>query len=159
MSRIARLHRRALIVSAMGAFLNLAAAPAQPQRMMQPEDLFRVRQVGATTWSPDGRYAAIEFSRPGRTLDVNVPTNEIAILNIRTQALRSLTSSEADYIGFFNPVWSPDARRLAFLSVDSNAAVRCWIWATGMRSPTPLRDLDVRVGFGDAPIAWIGDER
>jgi hypothetical protein len=51
--------------------LSLAGNAQQAQRLFQPEDLFRLWQVGAAAWSPDGRYAAIEILRPGHTLVVN----------------------------------------------------------------------------------------
>src|SRR5579863_7835048 len=106
-----RLNGAALPLIAMVASLNLTGQQSRGQRKMVAEDLFRVRQVGAIAWSPDGLYSALEFSTPGRTLDTSVPTNEIAILDLRTRALRSLTRTEADGVGFFNPAWSPDGRR------------------------------------------------
>ena len=120
----AGLHRASLALLAIISPLSLDAQNVRVQRKMLPEDLFRVRQVGAVAWSPDGLYAALELSTPGRTLDSSMPAKEIAILNVRARALRSLSSPDANYIGYFNPAWSPDARRLAFLSVDSNAIVR-----------------------------------
>jgi dipeptidyl aminopeptidase/acylaminoacyl peptidase len=141
------------------ASLHLAAQQTRAQRTIQPEDLFRVRQVGAIAWSPDGLYAAIELSRSGRSLDTSVPANEIALLDVKARMLRTLSPNAATDIGYFNAVWSPDGRRLAFLSVDLNAIVRPWIWTVGSRAPTLLRGVDVRVGFADPPIVWIADDR
>ncbi|HYE73447.1 MAG TPA: hypothetical protein VEF04_08950, partial [Blastocatellia bacterium] len=87
------------------------AQDTQAQRLFQPEDLFRIWQVGTVAWSPNGRYAAIEIVRPGRTLDRTVPTGELRLLDVRTQKLSTLSSNASAYLGFFNPVWSPDGRR------------------------------------------------
>lgn len=152
-------HRAALTLFAMLASFDLAGRHVGLPRILTPEDLFRVRQVGTVTWSPDGLYSAFEISRPGRTLDTSVPTNEIAVLDLSKGVLRSLSSSQAEYVGFFNPVWSPNGRRLAFLSVDSNAIVRCWSWATNTKEPALLPDIDVRVSFGDPAITWINDDQ
>ena len=126
---------------------------------MQPKDLFRIREVGATAWSPDGRYVAIEFTRPGRTLDGSVPTNEIALLDVKVRTLHTLSSNATTYLGFFNAVWSPNGRRLAFLSVDTSAVVQPWIWTVGGKAPMPVRDVDLCVGFEDPPVVWIGSDR
>jgi dipeptidyl aminopeptidase/acylaminoacyl peptidase len=131
---------------------------AQQQRLFQPEDLFRIRQVGATRWSPDGRYVSIEFTRPGRSLGT-VPTSEIQLLDVKTRTLRALSSNAPEYLGFFNAVWSPDGQRLAFLSVDGTATVRPWIWNVGDKAPTLVRDLDIRISLDDPPIVWIGNDR
>jgi dipeptidyl aminopeptidase/acylaminoacyl peptidase len=147
------------IASVISVLAAVSPLDAQPSRTLRPEDLFRVRQVGATAWSPDGLFTTIEFSRPGRTLDTSVPTSEIALLDVKSGALRTLTSNDASYVGFINAVWSPGGKSLAFLSVDSSASVRAWIWTSGAKAPTRLNDLDVRVSFGDSPIAWIDDDR
>src|SRR6266436_4743853 len=120
MKRTISLLRTALAFSAVAAMpLSLAAQQTPAQRALQPEDLFRVRQVGATAWSSDGLYAAIELTRPGRALDGRVPTNEIALLDVKARTLHTLSSNATTYLGFFNAVWSPNGRRLAFLSVDA----------------------------------------
>ena len=78
--------------------------PATVQRKFQPEDLFRIRQVGDTAWSGDGRYAAIEFTRPGREIAETVPSTEIELLDVNARTLRPLSSNAPAYIGFFNAV-------------------------------------------------------
>jgi dienelactone hydrolase len=147
-----------LIVLASTSF-EVAAQQTRAPRTFQPEDLFRVQRIGASAWSPHGLYVAIEISRPGHTLDQTVPSGEIRLLDVRTRRLRVLTSNSAAYLGFFNAVWSPDGRRLAFLSVDPNAVVRPWIWNVGAEHPQLLNDLDVRIGIADPPIVWLDKNR
>jgi dipeptidyl aminopeptidase/acylaminoacyl peptidase len=160
MKRTIRLLRALFALSAVATpSQHLAAQQSSVQRALQPKDLFRIREVGATAWSPDGRYVAIELTRPGRTLDGSVPTNEIALLDVKARTLRTLSSNATTYVGFFNAVWSPNGRRLAFLSVDASAVVQPWIWTVGGEEPTPLRDVDLRVGFEDPPVVWIGSDR
>jgi dipeptidyl aminopeptidase/acylaminoacyl peptidase len=140
--------------------LLLLSSNAQPvQRTFKPEDLFRIRQVGVTRWSPDGLLATVELSRPGRGLESVVPSNELALLDVKTGTLRTLTSNDPAYLGFFNAVWSPDGRRLAFLSVDLKAVVQPWIWTVGESAPKPLMDFDVRLGPGETPLLWADDDR
>ena len=150
--------RTAVSLSALAAAaLNLAAQQVLPHRKFQPEDLFRVRQVRQVKWSANGLHAAIELTRPERTLGSEV-SNEIALLDVRGRALRALSSNSAMYIGFFNARWSPNGQRLAFLSVDQNASVRAWTWTVGTEMASPLRDFDIRFGFNDPPMAWIDDD-
>ena len=131
--------------------------PLAAQSRFRPEDLFRVRRPGAVAWSPDSRYAAIELSRPGRALD-GAPSAEIGLIDVKARAMTIVSSSAPAYLGFFNAIWSPRGRRLAFLSVDANAVVRVWIWRPGTPAAI-VRNLDVHVGFLDSPIIWIDDDR
>jgi len=160
MTRAINLLRTLLFILAIAVVSpNLTAQQEPALRMLQPADLFRVRQVGATVWSPDGRFVAMEFTRPGRTLDRTVPTSEIKVLDAKARTLLTLSPNLPRYLGFFNARWSPNGRRLAFLSVDANAVVRPWIWTVGTKAPTVVRDVDLRVGFDDSPVLWIGPDR
>ncbi len=152
--------RRAMAYSAMtGSLLHFFAPSAQAERRFQPEDLFRIRQVGAVAWSANGLYATVELTKAGRTLDSVVPANDLALLDVKTHALSTLSSEADSYLGFFNAVWSPNGQRLAFLSVDSSASIQLWIWTAGTKAAIPMCDLDVRVSFNDPPLAWIGNDR
>ncbi|HUK32147.1 MAG TPA: prolyl oligopeptidase family serine peptidase, partial [Candidatus Acidoferrum sp.] len=160
MIRLTSLLRVTIAIPALAAAaLSLAAQQIPALRTFQPQDLFRVRKVGAVAWSPDGRHAAIELSSPGRTLDSSIPTSEIQLLDVKTRTLRTLSSPGTQYLGFFNAVWSPSGKRLAFLSVDSNAVVQMWTWRVGAAAPVPVRDYDLRFAFGDPSVAWISDDR
>ena len=134
-----------------------ACLPLAAQSTFRPEDLFRVRRPGAVTWSPDSRYATIELSRSARAL-AGAPSAEIGLIDVKTREMTILSSSAPAYLGFFNAIWSPSGRRLAFLSVNANAVVRVWVWRPGAPAAI-VRSLDVHVGFLDSPILWIDDER
>ena len=139
--------------------LETSAQQTSPGRYFRPDDLFRVQTISSTTWSPDGRYVAIEISNPARTLDRTIPSAEIRLLDVHTQSLRPLSSNSSAYLGFFNAVWSPNGQRLAFLSVDAEAIVRLWVWTVGAQAPVAIRDLDLRTGNNDPPFAWLGNDR
>lgn len=150
--------RIGILLAAALLSIDLAAGQTSTPRAFRPEDLFRVQRVGAIAWSPDGQYATIEFTKPGQWLDT-VPNNDIALLDVRTHAIRPLSSRSAPYLGFFDALWSPDGRRVAFLSVEADAVVRLWMWTVGTAAATTVPDIDVRIGLADPPIAWIDGNR
>lgn len=147
-----------LVTALVFLAVNATGQTATTARPFAPEDLFRLRSVGAVAWSPNGFFATIEFSKDSRWLD-GVPTNDISVLDVKTRSLRALTPKASAYLGFFNAVWSPDSRRVAFLSVDRNAVVRVWVWTVGTLAPTMLPTIDARFGFNDPPIAWTDGDR
>src|SRR3989442_12874480 len=61
------------------------------------------------------------------------------------------------YVGFFGATWSPSGRRLLFLSVDSNAVVRPWLWTVGSNAPTLLGGLQLFEGLADPAVAMWSD--
>jgi dipeptidyl aminopeptidase/acylaminoacyl peptidase len=144
-------------LAAVLLFIDLATAQ-MPTRRFLAEDMFRVQRVGAVAWSADGRYAAIELTRPGPWLNT-VPNTNLSLLDVRQRTLRRLNPTSASYLGFFNAMWSPDGRRLAFLSVDERAVLRLWIWTVGTHNPAAVPDLEPRYGPGDPPLAWIDAQR
>jgi dipeptidyl aminopeptidase/acylaminoacyl peptidase len=148
--------KSAALVALLG--IELLAAQSDRARRFRPEDMFNVRRVGAVTWAPDGRHVAIELSKPARWLD-SVPTSDISVLDVTARTLRRLSPASDLYVGFFNTVWSPSGRRAAFLSVDAHAVVGVWIWTAGTTAARRIADIDVRVGNGEPPIAWLDDER
>ncbi len=62
-----------------------------------------VGRVGRIAWSPDGKWLAYEFGDP----------REVWILSADGAAQRNLTVNMAQD---FSPTWSPDSRKVAFIS-------------------------------------------
>ena len=44
--------------------LSPATVSAQQTCTLRPDDLFQLRRVGPTAWSPDGQYLTIDFPSP-----------------------------------------------------------------------------------------------
>lgn len=147
-----------ILISVVLFAMEVTGQTGDNARPFAPDDLFRIRRVGATAWSPNGLFATIEFSKESRWLD-GVPTNDLSLLDVKTRSLRPLSPKGSAYLGYFNAVWSPDSRRVAFLSVDRKAVVRVWVWTVGAPAPSMLANIDARIGFNDPPIAWIDADR
>jgi dipeptidyl aminopeptidase/acylaminoacyl peptidase len=147
------LSRRLAFLVILGAAHELGAQ----RRVMRPEDLFRIDRVGATAWSPDWRKATVEMPRPGRWLDRSIPTAEIAAVDVASARMRTISSPSRAFVGFFGAAWSPDGRRLLFLSVDTNAVVRPWLWDPSAGAPTLLPGLELHDALADPPVALWSD--
>jgi dienelactone hydrolase len=147
-----------LIRRALLALLGLSAFAADADlcaqaRLMRPADLFEFERVGLIAWSPDRSHVAVEIHRRSGLLDRSVPTADIAVLDVASGTLRTVSPSLPDVVGFFSPAWSPDTRRLVFLSVDRDASVRAWLWSADVGAPTVLTDLELHAGLADPPVA------
>jgi dipeptidyl aminopeptidase/acylaminoacyl peptidase len=137
----------------------VVTAQQQTGRVLRPEDLFRFQSITATSWASNGRYVAIEISNSSRSLDRNLPSGEIRLLDVRDRSLRQVSPKSDAYLGFFNATWSPNGERLAFLSLDREANVRLWIWTVGSKAPVMLPDLDLYVGNNEPAFVWIDNDR
>lgn len=138
--------------------LALQAAPAL--RPLTPKDVLRIEQFGESAASPDGQLFAFVRIR-ARTSAANsmrdfMSGNDRADIWMAPLhgAARAITNGAADGSGFFQPVWSPDGRRLAMLSTRGNQ-VRLWVWtrATGALRLAAGETVEV------ARPVWIGPEK
>jgi dipeptidyl aminopeptidase/acylaminoacyl peptidase len=151
---------RAIRIVASASLMIGAASvsSAQAVRALRPADLFSIEQIGATAWSPDGEKVSVEFLRSDRSLSADIPSANLRVLDVRTGAWRTIATRTALYAGFLGALWSPDGTKLLFLSVDSNAVVRPWIWAGGTTPARAINGVQLSDGLGNAAKGIWSDD-
>src|SRR5262245_66371857 len=90
--------------------LLVVAAHAQAKRPMTPEDVVSLNRASDAQMSPDARRVAFVVSSWDRENDRF--NSDIWLVDELRQAIRLTSHTKRDD----SPRWSPDARRLAFLS-------------------------------------------
>jgi dipeptidyl aminopeptidase/acylaminoacyl peptidase len=89
----------------------LVAAPALGGELLTPDSLWRLARCGKPQISPDGKHLCFEVTR----FDVteNKSNADLYVLDLATREMRRLTTSPKSDT---NPRWSPDGKRIGFLS-------------------------------------------
>lgn len=165
---------RALRLSmALGA--PLAAQSAATHEPLKVRDVLSVKQFADRVQldlSPDGKFVAFSLQDPVRAA-VRDPASATSYFSTSgvprglygtdvyvTEVLTSQTKNITEGIRSSNwsPVWSPDGRRLAFLS-DRDGAVRVWLWTRATKTFRRLTHEPVRVYFGFESIRWSPNGR
>lgn len=103
------------------ALLPLATAQA---RGVVAEDVYRLETVESPRFSPDGQWIAYTVSVADREADAD--QSDLWLARWDGKETRQLTRSKASE---HSPRWSPDGRRLAFLSdrADEKAGDQIWV--------------------------------
>lgn len=96
-----------------GAFLLLL--PGVVYAQLRPEQTIARRPISEVRFSPDGNRIAFTVSEPARD---SIRVRHIWMLDVRTGEAHQFTNSAKSE---FSPRWSPDGRRLAFLSDRESA--------------------------------------
>jgi dipeptidyl aminopeptidase/acylaminoacyl peptidase len=128
------------------------AAPAVAQRPVNPDDLARVRGVEDPQVSPDGGWVAYTVSVSDTAKDKDDTDIWLASWD-GAQQIR-LTRSSADEHA---PRWSPDGRRLAFLSDREDPREVDQVWLLDRAGGEPERVTNLPGGVSH--LAWSPDGR
>jgi len=121
-------HRRALVAAAALAAAALAGplaatAESPAKRPLTVEELWAIQRVGTPVLSPDGRTVA--YTVTSYDMDENRGNADIWVMPAAGGPARRLTTSKASD---GSPAWSPDGRRLAFVSRrDGDSAAQLYV--------------------------------
>lgn len=110
------------------------------RRPIRLEDLFELKAVGRVAMSPDGREIAFELKRH----DAAENKNFVQIMAVPTAGgpMRPLTAAAKHSDAL--PKWSPDGRRLAFISTRDKAAC-LYVMSMSGGEPRRITDRDGQV--------------
>jgi dipeptidyl aminopeptidase/acylaminoacyl peptidase len=137
------------LLSAFAAPLMLpAAAAARPISMA---DLRGIVTLSSPTISPDGAHAAVVVSRI--VWDTDTRASDLELFDLTTHEHRSLTYDRKD---LSDPSFSPDGRRLAFISnvgKDDDAKSQVWVMPLDGGDARPITDAP----DGVEQFAWRPD--
>src|SRR5215475_6029524 len=120
MNRTKQKNMRRILFVFFVQFFFVVAAYAQAKRPMTPEDVVSLNRASDAQMWPDARRVAFVVSSWDRENDRF--NSDIWMVDELRQAIRLTSSPKRDD----SPRWSPDARRLAFLSERKSSCSTPW---------------------------------
>jgi dipeptidyl aminopeptidase/acylaminoacyl peptidase len=113
-----------ICVAAVTALLSGSAPAPAAARALLLDDLYRLRTVSDPRISPDGAWVAYVVSTPNR--DADADDTDLWLVSWDGKERRRLTDAPAPE---HSPRWSPDGRRIAFLTDrgDPDAGDQLWV--------------------------------
>ncbi|WP_242526071.1 S9 family peptidase [Novosphingobium sp. KA1] len=126
-----------------------AEAPG-PERAFTPDDLFKLSGVTDPQISPDGSRIAYVRSSADVMVDKAVPS--IWLVEVASGVQRPLVTGAGAH---FSPVWSPDGKRLAFVSSDGTGAPQLYVLWLDSGAKVRVTDLPDSPGS----VSWSPDGR
>ena len=138
----------AIIVMSMAS--AMAAKEQQPARQFTIDDLLKIRRVGDPQISPDGRLIAYTIADTDKA--ANKRTTQIYLIPTDGGEPRALTSEKQSS---YSPRWSPDGKRLAFVSARDGESQIWTIDLTEGGAGSLKKITNISTG-ADAPV-WSGD--
>jgi dipeptidyl aminopeptidase/acylaminoacyl peptidase len=117
------------------------AADVLAKKPLTVEDIWAVQRVSSPVVSPDG--ARVVYTVSTYDMEENRNNADIWVADLATGAARRLTTNKASDT---SPAWSPDGRRLAFLSKrDGDSATQLYVMPVDGGEPERLTEMPLAV--------------
>jgi dipeptidyl aminopeptidase/acylaminoacyl peptidase len=144
--------RKSLIILLASGALHLLASPVVaadgPERSFTAEDLFKLEGATHPEISPDG--SQIVYVRVNADIMSDKDVSSLWLVDAATGRQRPLVAGKGSH---FSPRWSPDGKRLAYVSSDGEGGPQLYVmWLDGGETARIT-------GLPDSPgaIAWSPD--
>ena len=125
---------------------------AEVPKFWTPEQMMKVQRIAAVRPSPDGKQAAFVVTEAVMTAEKSEYLNHIHLANFSADAettSRQITFGEKSAT---QPVWSPDGKRLAFLS-NRSGKNQIYVLNLSGGEGEPITDMKADI----ASLAWAPD--
>jgi dipeptidyl aminopeptidase/acylaminoacyl peptidase len=143
---------------------------AAPGRAMVPEDLLALQSIKETVFSPDGKWVALVVDRRKKAGESyergylgGLERSDVWLASTDGRKLVNVTRGESIHAGYWNPVWSPDGKRLAMVSTRGGDNVRAYVYDLKTQQLRSCSDDGVDLGMrietaasNTATMAWLG---
>lgn len=139
--------RKPLVVWLSGFLLPVAGAWAEAKRPITFADMMAMQRVSDVQISPDGKWVAYRVAAPDMEAN-RIPGNLWLAAADGSEAPRQLTRSGRDS----SPRWSPDGRRIAFVSTRDGGSQ---IWTISVEGGEATKLTSISTGASDP--AWSPD--
>jgi len=111
------------------------------------DDFIKIKRIGDSQLSPDGKSVAFVITKMNK--EENTSNSDIWLVSVDGKLLRKLTSSpKADY----RPRWSPDGKKIAFISTRNGSPQ---IWMINLKGGEAYQITNVPTGVSE--FIWSPD--
>ncbi len=128
----------------------VAAAETAEQHALTYDDIIKIQRISGPALSPDGKWIAFTAAEYSYETDSN--NKDIYIISTATKELKKLTDFEKTDA---SPLWSPDGKKLAFIS-SREGTPQIFIYDTATWA-APKKLTDVPTGIDTFKWAPTGD--
>lgn len=140
----------ALLTIIVLSLASVVAKEQQPARPLTIDDLLKIRRVSDPQLSPDGRWIAYTIADTDKA--ANKRTTQVYVISTDGGEPRALTSEKQSS---HSPRWSPDGKRLAFVSARDGES-QIWTIELAEAKPGSVKKISNISTGADAPV-WSPD--
>lgn len=127
-----------------------SSAAAGPERSFTPDDLFKLQGVTDPQISPDG--SKIVYVRSSADIMTDKVEPSLWLVDVSTGEQRPLVAGPGAHM---SPRWSPDGKRIAYVSSDGSSAPQLYVLWLASGASVNVTDLPDSPGA----LAWSPDGR